>query len=133
MKHLIVLCMTTLLMIGCVQKNPETTETNKPQITKKQKSNVVTDSTTKIEILLDKGGTVICESNENISCVKNKKYLDKITVYRIISNNDSERSTNWIIDTKYPLTKIDTTLLFCGDNGLKKLQYRQGYISAIYE
>ncbi len=133
MKHLIVLCMTTLLMIGCVQKNPETTETTKPQITKKQKSNVVTDSTTKIEILLDKGGTIICESNENISCVKNKKYLDKITVYRITSNNDSDRSTNWIIDTKYPLTKIDTTLLFCGEYGLRKLEYRQGYISAIYQ
>lgn len=132
MKKFIILCIATLFM-SCAQSNSENTEATTTQITKPQKTDIVTDKTTKIEVLLDKGGTVIMASNENITRAKNKKYLDKITVYKIISSNDTDRSTNWILDTKSPLTKVDTTLLFCSDYGLKKLQYRQGYISAIYE
>ncbi len=131
MKNFIILCITTLFM-SCAQNNPENTEATTTRITKPQKTDIVTDKTTKIEVLLDKGGTVTMVSEENIILAKNKKYLDKITVYKIIANS-TDRSTNWIIDTKSPLTKIDTTFLCCGEYGLKKLQYRQGYISAIYE
>lgn len=132
MKNVITLCIATLLM-SCAQSNPEGNNANTQQITKPNKTNVVTDNTTKIEILLDKGGKVTFESQTNITRSKNKKYLDRVTLYRIIASDDSDFSTDWMIDTKSPLTKIDTTFLFCGDNGLKKLQYHQGYISAIYQ
>lgn len=96
----------------------------------------VSSQPSKVEVTLYKGGVVTFTSERSIKGnFENKHVLEPITVYRKINNSNCDCKTNtWNIDNASPQRFIDTTLLFYDNHDkLVKIEYRQGFISKIFE
>ncbi len=110
-----------LILVSC--NNAEETSTTTPTT----KVNQIDENCTKVEVTLYKGGAVVFTSSSRIKNMVGKLQLDRVTVYRVIGYSD-----NWEVDNKSPLS-VDTTLLLLDGANLRKLEYRQGFVSAIYK
>lgn len=152
MKMLVVVILCATLYHSCKKKEQETDTTGqkieasdaieKELTNTLQKTNAIDENTRKIEVTLDKGGTIIWGEGTDVTIdyhgfYKGMKYLDKVTIWRSLCEECSNQESEWTIDNLQPQTKIDTIFMdfdYDGSNPyLRKLEYRQGYISGIYK
>lgn len=128
MKQYIVLVIIIFAFVSC--NNEEASKASSVPVTKVK---VVDADCQKVEVILNDGNVVMFQSETSMKKLAGSKQLDHVTIYRTITD-DADSKELWKVDNQLPLVKIDTTILciYDGDK-LRKLEYRQGYISVIYK
>lgn len=103
---------------------------NEPKEIKPQKEVKISADPKKIEVTLYKGGVITFTGSDNLKpYFVNKHLWEEVTVYRKIQ----DKIHGWKVDQLLPQKSIDTTLLLYEGSSLLKIQYRQGFISKIFE
>lgn len=125
MKKYIVIVLLPLLLIAC--EPPK--EKKSAQLTKVKQ---IDKHCKEVEVTLYNGGKVTFKSSSSMKKLTGSSELDHVTVYRTITDGCDCKEL-WKVDNMSPVKNIATILLSAHDVKLRKLEYRQGFVSAIYK